>query len=129
VHRRVREDRGSAIAESMMAIAPLMLLVLALMQIASAMYVRNSLTLAATESARVAAISGDLALARERAHDLVSGILPGISLVEEEMQTRTIEGVSVMEVRLRARLPLIGPLGPRLLTGEGRAVMEEHLWG
>lgn len=49
----------------------------------------------------------------------------GGSAAQDVVAARTrIEGVEVVQVRITARLPLLGTLGPTALTVEGHAMAE-----
>lgn len=122
---RPRSDRGSAAVEFVLVAPLVMLLLAALLQLALAMHVRATLVSAAAEGARAAALAGA---------DPQAGVLRARGLVEQTLASSVIRDVSaragtagaleVMVVRIDARLPLIGLLGPQALTVEGRALRE-----
>lgn len=120
-----RSDRGSAVVEFVLVSPLVLLLLLGIVQLGLAMHVRSTLTSAAAEGARVAALAGA---------DPLAGIARTQSLVEETLadsvvrditaQEASLGEIDVMVVRVDATLPLVGLLGPTALTVEGRALKE-----
>lgn len=103
----------------------LVLLVLAVVQVGLALHVRSTLQSAAAEGARVAAVSsGGPDLARRRVADALSDSFA--DGVVESVSARSVRrsGLEVTEVEIRARLPLVGLLGPSLLVVQGHAMAE-----
>jgi hypothetical protein len=123
---RLREDRGSAVVEFALVTPLLLLVALAVLQITLALHVRSTLTAAAAEGARAGALAGSgLGVAEGRTRDVLADALGG-DAAEDIVATRTrIDGVDVVRVRVTARLPLIGTLGPTALTVEGHAIEEQ----
>ncbi|WP_234417521.1 MULTISPECIES: TadE/TadG family type IV pilus assembly protein [Miniimonas] len=113
-------------AEVVMVGALVVVLVLGLVQLALALWVRTALIDAAAEGARTAAMyDGDLAAGTDRALEVVGmSLTPGYA----ESATARVEsgaGYDVVVVEVRAPLPVIGLLGPSgSLTATGRAVAE-----
>lgn len=107
-------------------VAPLVLLLcLAIVQVALAVHVRSTLTSAAAEGARAAALAGaDPAAGIRRTTTLVAGTLGQGVVRDVEARTDRVGTLEVMVVRIEATLPLVGLLGPEALTVEGRAVQE-----
>jgi hypothetical protein len=125
VIRRLLDDRGSAVVEFAL-VAPLLLLVaLAVVQTALAMHVRSVMTAAAAEGARSAALAGShLALGEQRTRQLLAGNLAE-GVVEEVVAARRLERAGpVVEVRVTARVPLLGLFGPTGMQVTGRALDE-----
>lgn len=120
-----RSDRGSAVVEFVLVSPLVLLLLLGIVQLGLAMHVRSTLTSAAAEGARVAALAGA---------DPLAGIARTQSLVEETLadsvvrditaQEASLGEIDVMVVRVDATLPLVGLLGPTALSVEGRALKE-----
>ena len=107
-------------------VTPLLLLVaLAVLQVTLALHVRSTLTAAAAEGARAGALAGSgLRIAESRTRDVLASALGG-SAAQDVVAARTrIEGVEVVQVRITARLPLLGTLGPTALTVESHAMAE-----
>ena len=117
------DDSGSAVVEFAVVVPLLVLITLAVVQVGLALHVRSTLQSAAAEGARVAAVSGgDRGVARTRAA-LATSIADDV--VEKVTATRaTVRGVATIVVRIRARLPLVGLLGPTDLEVAGHALVE-----
>lgn len=107
-------------------VTPLLLLVaLAVLQLALALHVRTTLTSAAAEGARGAALAGsDLAIGENRARDLMVTSIAGAAVRDVRGDVVLVEGVPVVEMTVTADLPLIGILGPVPMSVTGRAVLE-----
>ncbi|MGA0932574.1 MAG: TadE/TadG family type IV pilus assembly protein [Candidatus Nanopelagicales bacterium] len=122
---RLREDRGSAVVEFALVTPLLLLVALAVLQVTLALHVRSTLTAAAAEGARAGALAGSgLRIAESRTRDVLASALGG-SAAQDVVAARTrIEGVEVVQIRITARLPLLGTLGPTALTVEGHAMAE-----
>ena len=121
-----RGERGSALVEFAL-VAPLLVLVaVAVMQVALTLHVRSTLTTAAAEGARAAALAGsELSAGERRTRDLLDGNLAS-SVVTGVHASRILErGVVMTQIQIDARLPLFGLLGPDLLQVTGHA-LEEH---
>ncbi|PJJ62378.1 TadE/TadG family type IV pilus assembly protein [Compostimonas suwonensis] len=129
--RAVRSDEGSAVAEFVMVGALLTLLVLAVLQLAFALHVRNTILDAAAEGARHAALLGsDLAAGEARTRDLVATALsPGYA---RDITASLTEEAGIPSVRMRvvAPLPLLGFVGiDEGLEVTGRAARETLVGG
>lgn len=88
-------------------------LVLGIMQVALVLHVRNTLTAAATEGARYAATidrSPGAGVARTRSQ--IDGAISGRYAQHITARQTTVDGVPVVEVRVRATVPALGLLGP-----------------
>lgn len=122
--RRPR-DQGSAAVEFALVAPMLILLAVAVVQVALALHVRVTLTAAAAEGARAASLAGsDPNAGVTRARDVLADTVAG-SVVRDVSAARSIVGgLPVMVVRVDAAVPLIGLLGPTLLTVEGHALQE-----
>jgi Flp pilus assembly protein TadG len=128
IDERGRGDRGSAVAEFVMVAAMLLALFLAVVQLGLALHVRNTLVAAAAEGARLGA-SADrgpedaAARTRELITEALSERFAGaVSAVE-------VDGPAgpVIEVEVRASLPVVGFAGPaRTLTVQGHALEESQ---
>lgn len=126
IRTRLREDRGSAVVEFALVTPLLLLVALAVLQVTLALHVRSTLTAAAAEGARAGALAGSgLAVAESRTRQVLADALGGDS-AEDIVASRTrLDGVEVVRVRVTARLPLLGTLGPTALTVEGHAIGEQ----
>lgn len=123
-------DGGSAVAEFTLASALVVVVVLALAQLAFALWVRTVLTDAAAEGARLGALAGGSdERAGDRARELVRATLgsayaPSVT-VTDGPAALGVPGYDVVVVELTAPLPVLGLIGPeRSLTVTGRAVRE-----
>jgi Flp pilus assembly protein TadG len=107
-------------------VAPLVLLLcLAIVQIALALHVRATLTSAAAEGARAASLAGaDPAAGVRRTEQLLGATLSANTVRDVVARTDRIGTLEVVVVRVEGVLPLVGLLGPQVLTVEGRAVQE-----
>ena len=101
-------------------------LVLGLMQVALVLYVRNTLTAAASEGARYAATldrgpAAGVARTREQIRGAIADRFASSTTAEE----RLVDGVPVVEVRVHAEVPPLGIWGPAIaLDVAGHAVEE-----
>ena len=102
------------------------MLALAVVQLALALHVRNTLLDAAAEGARYAALAGSSAgdgIARTK--DLISTAISSDFATDVTAGSTSIAGVSAIEVTVRATLPVIGLLGlERGLEVSGHAAIE-----
>ncbi len=119
-------ERGSAVAEFAMISALLLALFLGVVQVTLALHVRALTIDAAAEGARVAARADrDLASGAQRTRDLLSASL-GSRYADQVVARDTVqEGLAVVEVTVRAPLPVVGVLGPSgAMTVSGHALEE-----
>ena len=123
-------DRGSAIPEFVMVAALLLFVAMGVFQLGLALYVRNTLISAASEGARYGArADASPSDGVARAEALIRTSL-GASFAQDVRAQRSVtgSGVRVVEVRVVAPLPVIGPVGPAgVLTVSGRAFSEEQV--
>ena len=127
---RAEPERGSAIAEFVMVTALLLFVALGVFQLGLALYVRNTLISAASEGARYAArADADPADGVTRTQALITSSLSARFAQDIGLQARTMpDGVRVVEITVKAPLPVVGPLGPsEALTVRGRAFSEEQV--
>lgn len=120
---RWRRDDGAATAEFALVAGVTTLVFAAVLQVALVQHVRNTLVDCAGEGARHAALVGnDLGDGVGRTQMLVSSALSGE--YAEQVTARTVErgGATLVEVTVRAPLPLLGLVGPSSsLTVRGHA--------
>ncbi|GAB3064338.1 TadE family protein [Sediminivirga luteola] len=120
-------DRGSAVAEFALLSAMLVLVFLVVAQLALALHVRNTLIDSAAAGARLAAM-GDRSLeeGERRTAELIATALHEGYARDIEARIVTAAGVEVVEVTVRAPVPLAGLLGPpETLQLRGRALVED----
>jgi Flp pilus assembly protein TadG len=104
----------------------LTVLALAVVQLALALHVRNTLLDAAAEGARFAALAGSSSSdGTARTRDLISAAISPDYAREVTTRTTSVGGVPAVEVTVRATLPVLGLLGPeRSLEVSGHAALE-----
>jgi hypothetical protein len=122
----LKADRGSASVEFVLVGVLLPALTLAVIQLAFALHVRNTLLDAAAEGARYAALAGNGPNdGAERTRELISVAIGPDYASDVSAGQADYLGFPVTEVRVRAPLPLAGPFGPaRSLEVTGHAAME-----
>jgi hypothetical protein len=121
----IRGDGGSAVVEFVLVTPLLVVLAVAVLQIVLALHVRATLTSAAAEGARAAALAGaDPVAGVRRARVLLDASVAGSVVRDVLAGPSVVDGVPVMSVRIESVLPLVGLLGPELLVVEGHAVRE-----
>lgn len=119
-------ERGSAVAEFVMVSVLVLALFLGVVQVAFALHVRSLTIDAAAEGARLAARadrSPEDGIARTR--ELIADSLSA-SYADDVVATTTQRaGLPVVEVTVRAPLPVVGLLGPSgTMTVSGHALEE-----
>ncbi len=101
-------------------------LLLAVVQLALALHVRNTVLDAAAEGARYAALAGSSADAGvQRTRALIGTAISAEYARDVRAFTTSVGGVSTIAVTVRTTLPVVGLLGPeRALEVTGHAVLE-----
>ncbi|MGI4894185.1 MAG: TadE family protein [Janthinobacterium lividum] len=124
-----RGDEGSAVAEFAAVAGILALLFAAVVQLAVVQHVRSTAVDCAGEGARYGALTGNSPeLGAQRTRELLAGALSPRFADDVSAQVRTRDGVEVVEVRVRAPLPVIAFLGVgRVLDVRGHALQEGGL--
>lgn len=121
-------ESGSAVADFAMVSGLLSLLFVAVFQLGLALHIRNTLISCASEGARYGARAD--ATAQDgvvRASQLIRASLPGRYADTVSAVDTTVNGIAVVQVRIEAPLPVLGPLGPdRVLTIQARAFSERQ---
>ena len=106
----------------------LSLLFVAVVQLGLALHIRNTLISCASEGARYGARAN--ATPQDgvaRARQLVRASLSDRYAETITATTTTVDGVQVLQLRIEAPLPVIGPLGPdRVLSVQARAFSEKQ---
>ena len=113
-----------------MVAALLLCVAMGVFQLGLALYVRNTLISAASEGARFGArADAQPADGAARTQALISSALsPSFAQDVSAARSVTTAGVRVVEVRVSAPLPVIGPIGPAgALSVSGRAFSEEQV--
>ncbi|QTX04317.1 pilus assembly protein [Agromyces archimandritae] len=119
-------ERGSAPVEFLLVAILMTSLALAVIQLALGLHVRNTLLDAAAEGARQAALAGaEPADGVERTRQLISTAIADEFAQDVSVSRDEIDGVPVIEIRVRATLPLIGLIGiDQGLEVSGHAAIE-----
>ena len=101
-------------------------LLLAVVQLALALHVRNTVLDAAAEGARYAALAGSSADAGvQRTRALIGTAISADYASDVRAFTTSVGGVPAVAVTVRATLPVVGLLGPeRALEVTGHAALE-----
>ncbi len=116
--RRLRDDSGSAVVEFALVTPLLLIVVLAIVQVILALHVRTTLTAAAAEGARAAALAGSSLV------EVLNDALGGQTATGISARYVSVGTSPAIQVQVTARLPLIGLLGPETLVVEGHALAE-----
>ncbi|NIZ90811.1 TadE family protein [Kineococcus rubinsiae] len=124
--RRAAGDEGSAVAEFAGVAGLLSLLFVAVLQLGLVLHVRSTAVDCAGEGARAAALAGGSPAAGvERTRELLSASLSPRYAADVTARVVDVEGAPVVEVRVRAPLPLVALFGPaRGLDVRGHALQE-----
>ena len=123
---RLSDDRGSAPVEFVLVGVLLTFLALAVLQLALALHVRNTVLDAAAEGARYGALAdNEPADAVQRTADLIATAVGPAYATDVTVREGEWMGVPSVIVTVRTTLPLVGLLGPdRALEVEGHAARE-----
>jgi Flp pilus assembly protein TadG len=123
---RLHDDDGSAVVDFTLVGILLTFLFVALLQLGLALHVRNTLVASAAEGARWGANAdrtpADGAAVTRR---LIRDSLADSFADDVTSDTETVDGVVTVVIRVEARLPLFGLLGPpRAISVRGHAMEE-----
>lgn len=119
-----RRDEGSEVVEFTLVSVLVVILVGALIQLALALHVRNTLVSCAAEGARYAAAADrSLAEGERRALDLAEASFGGYP-VEAEASLVMVDGAPVVVVGLTAPVPVVGLWGFGHMRVQARALEE-----
>jgi TadE-like protein len=106
-------EAGSAVADFVMVAALVTVLFIATFQVGLTLHVRNVLVSCASEGARVGArLDSAPELGVRRTRQLISTALSDRFARDVSASVGEVDGVRVVVVRVRAPLPVLGPLGP-----------------
>lgn len=118
-------ETGAAVVDFVLVGALVTVIFVALLQLALALHVRNTVADAASSAARYGALGDRTAAdAQERAAYLVGAALGPTFVQDVSVSVETHNGLDVLRVSITAPLPLIGLFGPaRSLEMSGHAVI------
>ncbi|WP_244903768.1 TadE family protein [Ornithinimicrobium cerasi] len=125
---RAHAERGSAVSEFAMIAGLVSVLVLAAVQLAFALHLRNTATAHVIEGARHGA-RADLGPqdGAQRARELMAGSVPGSGGGSVTATRAVVGGVEVVQVTARLAMPVFGPFGPAgSMTVTGQAYAEDQ---
>jgi len=120
-------EQGSAVVDFVLVLVVLVPLFLAILQLALVLHVRSTLTAAASDGARYAAVvdrePGDGAAFTRRQ---ITGALADRFARDVVADQTAVDGALAVRVRVRAEVPALGLWGPALsLEVDGHAIEEE----
>lgn len=120
---RFRSDEGTAPVEFALVTPLLLLVALAVLQLTLVLHVRSVAIGAASEGARLAAMS-DPKTGRERTLGLLQSSIAGAAIRDTVVRVDRSGPLPVTAVDVTLDMPLIGLLSPVAMTVTGRAVLE-----
>lgn len=126
IRRRLADDTGSAPVEFVLVGVLLTFLALAVLQLALALHIRNTVLDAAAEGARYGALAdNEPADAVARTAELIATAVGPDYAHDIEVREEQWMGASAVVVTVRTTLPLVGLLGvDRALEVQGHAARE-----
>lgn len=126
IRRDLSDDTGSAPVEFVLVGVLLTFLALAVLQLAFALHIRNTVLDAAAEGARFGALADNEPRdAIPRTEELIAAAIGPGHVSEIEVREESWMGAPAVIVTVRTTLPLVGFLGPdRALEVEGHAARE-----
>ena len=124
--RRARGERGSAVVDFVLVSTILVPLFLGILQVGLFLYVRTTVTAAASEGAHYAAVlNREPADGAARTRELVNGVVTDGLIDSVSAEETDIDGQPGVEVSVQAHMPPLGLWGPGIsFTVEGHAVKE-----
>ena len=125
LRRSVGDERGNATVGFALVTPMLLAVALAVLQLALILHVRATVAAAAAEGARAAAQSGaDATAGMRRTRAVLEGNMAAEAVESIDVQRELHDGVLVVRVQVRTRLPLLGMLGPTSMQVDGHALQE-----
>jgi len=120
------DERGAAVVEFVLVAMLVVPLFLGVLQVGLFLYVRNTITAAASEGAHYAAVlNREPADGEARTRELVSGVVRNELVESIEGQTTDVDGQPGVLIVVKAHMPPLGLWGPGVdFTVEGHAVKE-----
>lgn len=122
-----RCQRGAAVVDFVLVVVVLVPVFLGVLQVALVLFVRNTVTAAASEGARYAATLGhEPADGVDRTRSQISGVLAGRYARDITARPVVLDGVPAVEVRVHVVIPALGLGGPGVsLDLSGHAIEEQ----
>ncbi|MEI6230432.1 MAG: TadE/TadG family type IV pilus assembly protein [Actinomycetes bacterium] len=122
---RVQSERGSAPIQFVVGLPILVLISLAVIQMVLVLHIRATLTSAAAEGARAAALSGSSpARGVQRIKSALAGDIAQSAVDRVTIRARTLSGARVMEATISAHMPIVGLIGAVQVLIHGHALEE-----
>jgi hypothetical protein len=126
--RRVcrRDERGSAVVDFVLVSMLVVPLFLGLLQLGLFLYVKNTVTAAASEGAAYAAVlNRQPADGEARTRDLIGGVVRDGLIDSVQGQSVEVDGQPVVRIVVDAHMPPLGLWGPGIgFSVEGHAIKE-----
>lgn len=122
-------DEGAAVVDFVLIGGLIVVIALGIVQLTLGLHVRNTLVDSASAGARYGALEGRSAGdAVRRTRELVGGSLTDGYASDVSARRVVVDGVEMVEVEIRAPLPVIGLIGPAgRMTVTGHAIAEDDL--
>jgi Flp pilus assembly protein TadG len=123
---RARDERGSAVVDFVLVSMLVVPLFLGIMQVGLYLYVRNTVTAAASEGAQYAAVlNREPADGEARTRELVDGVVNDQLVDAVNAEETDVAGQPGVRVTVKAHMPPLGLWGPGVeFSVEGHAVKE-----
>jgi Flp pilus assembly protein TadG len=123
---RTRGERGSAVVDFVLVSTILVPLFLGILQVGLFLYVRNTVTAAASEGAHYAAVLNRApADGAARTRELIGGVVADQLIDSVSADATDVDGQPGVVVAVHAHMPPLGLWGPGMsFTVEGHAVKE-----
>ena len=124
--RRARGERGAAVVDFVLVSTLVVPLFLGILQVGLFLYVRNTVTAAASEGAHYAAVlNREPADGEARTRELISGVVRDQLIDSVSAEATDIDGQPGVEVTVDAHMPPLGLWGPGIsFSVHGHAVKE-----
>lgn len=121
-----RDERGAAVVDFVLVSMLVVPLFLGVLQVGLFLYVRNTMTAAASEGAHYAAVlNREPADGEERTRELVTGVISDDLVESVTGEEIDIDGQPVVRVVVKAHMPALGLWGPGFAFDvEGHAIKE-----
>lgn len=123
---RRRDERGSAVVDFVLVSMLVVPLFLGILQVGLFLYVRNTVTAAASEGAHYAAVlNREPADGEARTRELIGGVVRDELIDTVEAEQVDVDGQPGVRVVVKAHMPPLGLWGPGIGFGvEGHAIKE-----